>query len=311
MLRLGKSWGCAVLAAAGLMMPTAQASAQATSPQHAPPPMTSPYASPRPQAPGSSPASAPSPQAPSAPRISPTASSPSLSPHMRNKKAPVAEAVPTPAPPPATLEQSPPTAPRVTFQNGELTIDAANSTLSQVLRAVQSRTGASIDIPAGAGSERVVAQLGPGQPRDVLHTLLNGSKFDYVILGVTGGDPGAVQKVILTPRQAAATTTAQGNAPRQPVQDDESQADESTPVADTAENEYQNPDQPPPQPSPFRHPMMPPGGQIEPGAAFGNGDQQNGPKTPEQLMQQMQQQQQQQQQYQQQLNPANQNPQPQ
>ena len=303
-----------MLAAAGLMMPTAPASAQATSPQQAPPAMTSPYASPRPQAPGSPhaspPASAPSPQAPLAPRISPTASSPSPSPHMRNKKAPVAEAVPTPAPPPATLEQSPPTAPRVTFQNGVLTIDATNSTLSQVLRAVQSRTGASIDIPAGAGNERVVAQLGPGQPRDVLNTLLNGSKFDYVILGVTGGDPGAVQKVILTPRQGGATITAQSNTPRQPVQDDESQADESIPVADTAENEYQNPDQPPPPPGGFRHPMMPPGAQVNPGAEFGNGDQ-NGPKTPEQLMQQMQQQQQQQQQYQQQLNPANQNPPPQ
>jgi hypothetical protein len=227
---------------------------------------------------------------------------------MRNKKAPVAEAVPTPAPPPATLEQSAPTAPRVTFQNGQLTIDAANSTLSQVLRAVQSRTGASIDIPSGAGNERVVAQLGPGQPRDVLNTLLNGSKFDYVILGVIGGDPGAVQKVILTPRQGGATITAQSNTPRQPVQDDESQADESAPVADAAENEYPSPDQPPPPPSGFRHPMMQPGGQVEPGSAFGNGDQQNGPKTPEQLMQQMQQQQQQQQQYQQQLNPANQNP---
>jgi hypothetical protein len=230
---------------------------------------------------------------------------------MRNKKVPVAEAVPTPALPPATLEQSPPTPPRVNFQNGQLTIDATNSTLSQVLRAVQSRTGASIDIPAGAGSERVVAQLGPGQPRDVLNTLLNGSRFDYVILGVTGGNPGAVQKVILTPRLGGATTTAQGSTPQQPMPDEESQGDEAVPVADTAENEYQNPDQPPPPPSPFRHPMMPPGGQVEPGAAFGNGEVQNGPRTPEQQMQQLQQMQQQQQQYQQQLNPANQNPQPQ
>ena len=228
---------------------------------------------------------------------------------MRNKKASIAEAVPTPAPPPATLEQSPPTPPRVSFQNGELTIDAANSTLSQVLRAVQSRTGASIDIPAGGGSERVVAQLGPGQPRDVLNTLLNGSKFDYVILGVNG-NPGAVQKVILTPRQGGSTTTPPGTIPQQPMPDEESQGDEAVPVADSAENEHQNPTQPPPQPGPFRHPMMPPGAQVNPGAEFGNGDP-NGPKTPEQLMQQMQQQQQQQQQYQQQLNPANQNPQPQ
>ena len=248
---------------------------------------------------------------PQAPAPSPAAaatSAPSPSAHAHHKKsAPVAEAPATPPPPPPTLEQSTPTPPRVSFQNGQLTIDATNSTLSQVLRAVQSRTGASIDIPGGAASERVVGQLGPGLPRDVLNNLLNGSKFDYVILGVTG-KPGAVEKVILTPRQGGATITAQGNTARPPV-DDESQADESTPVADTAENDFQNPDQAPPPPPPggFRHPMMHPG-QANPGATFGNGEQQNGAQTPEQLMQQMQQQQQQ---YQQQLNPANQNPQPQ
>jgi len=282
MLRLGKSLGFAVVAA-GLMMPIALASAQATMPQATTSPRTSP----------------------------PAAPAPSAHPHHK-KAAPVAEVPPTPPPPPPTLEQSPPTPPRVSFQNGQLTIDATNSTLAQVLRAVQSRTGASIEIPAGAGSERVVGQLGPGQSRDVLNTLLNGSRFDYVILGVAG-NPGAVEKVILTPRQGGATMTAQSNNPRQPTQDDDGQADESTPVTDTAENEYQNPDQPPPPPGGFRRPMMPPGGQVQvdPGAAFGNGETQNGPKTPEQLMQQLQQQQQQQQQYQQQLNPANQNPGPQ
>jgi hypothetical protein len=54
--------------------------------------------------------------------------------------------------------------------------------------------------------------------------------------------------------------------------------------------------------------MMMPGGQPgPPQAGADNGDQQNGAKTPEQLMQELQQMQQQQQQYQQQLNPANQN----
>ena len=53
-----------------------------------------------------------------------------------------------------------------------------------------------MDVPAGASNDRVAMQLGPGQPRDVLHTLLNGSKFDYMILGVAG-QPGAIQKVIL------------------------------------------------------------------------------------------------------------------
>ena len=177
MLRLEKSLGWAVLAA-GLMMPLASASAQAPAPQ------------------------ATTPQAATSPGTSLPAATPPPNAHARHKKAaPVAEVPATPPAPPPTLEQSAPTPPRVSFQNGLLTIDATNSTLSQVLRAVQSRTGASIDIPGGAGSERVVAQLGPGLPRDVLNTLLNGSKFDYVILGVTG-NPGAVEKVILTPRQA-------------------------------------------------------------------------------------------------------------
>jgi hypothetical protein len=198
----------------------------------------------------------------------------------------------------------------VTLQNGQLTINAPNSTMAQVLHAVQARTGASIDIPAAANSERVVAQIGPGMPRDVLNTLLNGTRFNYVILGVAG-DPGGVQKVILMPRQgggaAPAVNTAQNNSP-QPVQEDDN-VDENIPVADTSENEYQNPDQPAPPPGGFRRPMVPGAQQFDPGAQSAGGEQQNGPKTPEQLMQEMQQLQQQQMMYNQQLNPANQQPQ--
>ena len=90
-----------------------------------------------------------------------------------------------------------------------------NSTLSSILRAVQTQTGATMDVPPGAGSDRVAMQLGPGQPHDVLNTLLNGSKFDYMILGVAG-QPGAVQKVILTPKMAWGATTQAANTP-QPV----------------------------------------------------------------------------------------------
>ena len=218
--------------------------------------------------------------------------------------------MPQTPPPPPTLEQTPPTPPKVSYQNGQLTIDAANSTLSQVLRAVQTQTGASMEIPSSAASDRVVAQLGPGQPRDVLNTLLNGSKFDYVILGVTG-NPGAVQRVILTQKQggsSAGISSAQ-NAPQQsaPVAEDEPEPDEGVAAVETPEPQYQNPDQPPPPPGGFRRPM--PGQVIDPGASFNNGEQQNGVKTPEQLMQELQQMQQQQQQYQEQLNPANRGPQ--
>ena len=192
------------------------------------------------------------------------------------------------------------------FQNGELTINAQNSTLSQVLRAVGSQTGASVDLPGSAGSERVVAQLGPGPASDVLKTLLNGSHFDYVILGVAGS-PGAVQKVILTPRQGGAPsgpTTAQNNPT--PQQESE-QPDEGAVAESEPEYQNQNPEPPPPTPGGFRRPGIPfqPPDQQQQSYT----DQQNGGKTPEQLMQELQQIQQQQQQYQDQLNPANRQPQ--
>jgi len=72
--------------------------------------------------------------------------------------------------------------PKVSFSNGMLTIVAQNSTLGDILRAVRTQTGAAVEIPPNA-TERVVIHLGPGAPRDVLAALLNGSHFNYVMLG--------------------------------------------------------------------------------------------------------------------------------
>jgi hypothetical protein len=295
MVRHGKKFACAALMAMMLAVLPSQAATQATAPT---------TSSPAPQ-------SAASPQATSAPAGAAKAGSTKA--HTHHKKAPaIAEVPPTPPPPP-TLEQQPPTAPQVSYRNGQLTIDAANSTLSSILRAIQVQTGASMDVPSAAGSERVAMRLGPGQPREVLHTLLNGSKFDYMILGVAG-NPGAIQKVILTPKQAVGATTQASNNPQPAPSDDQ---DEGTPVADTGgESEYPGPstEQPPMPPGAMRRPMGAPGGQQfqqnnnPQQSAFGQGNSDNIVKTPEQLMQELQEMQQQQQQYQEQLNPANQNP---
>src|SRR5439155_17021704 len=59
-------------------------------------------------------------------------------------------------------------------------------------------SGSSFDMPASS-SERVVGQFGPGAPRDVMAQLLNGSHFDYVLLG-SPADPGALKKVLLMAR---------------------------------------------------------------------------------------------------------------
>ena len=216
--------------------------------------------------------------------------------HSHGKKAaPAPPVVETPAPPP-TLEQSPPTAPQVNYSNGQLTVVAQNATLSQVLRSVQSLTGASVEMPSGVSSERVVGQFGPGRPRDVLNALLNGSKFNYIILGVNG-DPGAVQKVILTTAKPASTVnTAQNNQAQEEPQDEEYSEPEAQPQPQA------------PMPPQFRHrPNMPgrtpdsynqpPQPQPQPGPDNSvDNSQFPAAKTPEQLMQELQQMQQQQQQ---------------
>ena len=210
--------------------------------------------------------------------------------------------------PAAEIPQMPPTPPRVTYQNGLLTIDAKNSTLSQVLRSVQAQTGASVEMPSSAANERVTMQVGPGRPRDVVNTLLNGSKFNYIILGMID-NPGGVQKVILTSRQnAPATVNTAQNTPTSPQYQpppDETRDKEMTGPEAEAENPPET-RQVPQMPGRFRPgqvPMPPP--DTNPASIPDNGNQPNGGKTPEQLLQELQNMQEQQQRYQQQLNPAN------
>lgn len=116
---------------------------------------------------------------------------------------PLPEAVPSPVPPPVrTPEQLPPGAPTVVWEGKQLSITSENSTLADILVAVRARTHAAIDIPPGAGAERVAAQLGPGPAREVLTSLLSGSNFNYIILA-SDSDEELIQSVLLTPRGKA------------------------------------------------------------------------------------------------------------
>lgn len=85
-------------------------------------------------------------------------------------------------------------APQVSYENNQLTINAPNSTLADILRAVRKQTGAEIEVPAAP--ERVVTRLGPGPARDVVAQLLNGSRFNYVLLG-SPADDAVLTKVVL------------------------------------------------------------------------------------------------------------------
>ncbi len=127
--------------------------------------------------------------------------------HPRHTKKPAPKPLVLPPLPAGPLPQLPmdllpATPPIVGFQGGLLTIVAQNSTLGDILRDVRKLTGASIDVPGNA-SERVVTRLGPGAPRDVLASLLNGSSFNYVMLG-SNSDPSSVTSVVLTAKPTGA-----------------------------------------------------------------------------------------------------------
>jgi len=131
--------------------------------------------------------------------------------------------------------------PKVTYTNNQLTIVAPNSTLSDILRAVRKETGAEIDVPVAP--ERVVTTLGPGPARDVLSDLLNGSRFNYVLLGAPGNET-VLTRVVLVPKssvgapepqQPAQQQAAVQGAPAAPPPDADASAD-SADAADTPDD---------------------------------------------------------------------------
>ena len=91
--------------------------------------------------------------------------------------------------------------PVVIYGDGQLTINAQNSTLAEVLKLVAEKTGAVIEVPPGSGLDRIVEHTGPGQADDVLARLLNGSPFDFIIVG-SPQRPHELTQVLLSLRQA-------------------------------------------------------------------------------------------------------------
>jgi hypothetical protein len=195
------------------------------------------------------------------------------------------------------LDSIPAVPPQVSYQSGELTIVAPNSTLGDILRAVRKQTAAEIEIPGNA-NERVATHLGPGPARAVMAELLNGSKFNYVLLG-SPSDVSQLTRVVLVAKTSDTTGTNPPGQSQQPgtnpaagmavnmtppqqqdigspdANDSEAAVDES--VDDNADQNAAEADQQQPQPG-----------------------QDQGIKTPQQMLQEMQQRQLQMQQQQQQ-----------
>jgi hypothetical protein len=205
---------------------------------------------------------------------------------------PAPEPAPVPAPPPPQLtpEQGPSSPPEVSFQGGQLTIVARNSTMGDVLTAVKQRTGAAVDMPA-VSSERVVGRFGPGAPRDVMAQLLNGSHYDYVLVG-SPAEPGSLKKVVLMARVNGPQSPTQ-QQPNQPMMQGNQNLQAVPDIASDDQPEENNNAEAPEGPEAVeQEEPQPDQQQQQPGT--------NGPvvKTPEQLLRELQQQQQQQQQQQ-------------
>jgi len=215
-------------------------------------------------------------------------------PHRKQPVHKEAPAVPSSEPAvPLSPEQLPASPPQVAFSSGMLTITANNATLGDILRAVHRQTGAAVDLPGNA-TDRVVGRFGPGPVRDVMTLLLNGSHFNYVLLG-SATDPNALERVVLISKSTGMEPAGQQANAAVPSQapvavpqatenadlsnDDSPEMPQDADTADDQANQNSQPDEQQ-QPNPF--------------------GQRGNVKTPEQLLQELQQRQQQLQQQQQQ-----------
>ena len=125
---------------------------------------------------------------------------------------------------------------QVSYRDGLLAIHANKATLAQVLLAIQQRTGADIAIPAGAEQEQVVAEIEPAPAPEVLAKLLNGSRFNFLILSARD-NPKQLDRVILSNRGDV------GYAPLPPVQAENNEPAEDPAVAQNQPNNAVQPAQ--------------------------------------------------------------------
>lgn len=188
---------------------------------------------------------------------------------------PVAEA-PAPPPMPSWPVNDKPSPASVVWDATGLRINASNSSLQQILNEVSTETGAKVE--GAVSDQRVYGAYGPGQARDVLTQLLQGSGYNVLLAGDLG--QGAPREIVLSPRRkgAASPTNAAVDRPQQ-------DPDEEIPE--------QPEDQPPPAvatPQILNRPGFGPNGPV---------------RTPQQIMEEMQQRQIQQQQQQEANPPAN------
>jgi len=92
---------------------------------------------------------------------------------------------------------------QITYEDGQLTIVAENSPLSEVMSALRAAMGADIDLPSSVARQRIWVRLGPGPARKILRDLLENTELDYVIQASDTETQG-IRSVLLTLRSKTA-----------------------------------------------------------------------------------------------------------
>lgn len=158
----------------------------------------------------------------------------------------------------------------ISLNGGKLSIEAKNSSLTDILHQLGKEAGISID--GLTKDQRIFGIYGPGDPREVLSELLDGAGYNVLMLGST--ESGAPRELHLSARSN--TPIPAGQAVAQQQQDDDQ--DEAPPPVN-----------------------YPPAGEVAPRAPIAppNSVSPNGGvKTPQQLLQELEQMRRQQQQQQ-------------
>ncbi|HVW77413.1 MAG TPA: hypothetical protein VHB45_07355 [Alloacidobacterium sp.] len=197
----------------------------------------------------------------------------------------ISQAIPAPPTPQRAISllDEPPVPAQVTFNNGNLTVNAENSSLSQILHDISSKTG--MQVEGTPRDQRIFGNYGPASPREVLASLLDGLGYNTMLVGSLAN--GAPRQIVMTPRNGGimASVNPPVSQMRQNPSNDED--DDSSNVPDQQENAPPRPE-PPAEPAPEA--TQPPEQQSP---------QQPQVKTPQQLLQELQNLRQQQQQQQQ------------
>lgn len=131
------------------------------------------------------------------------------------------------------------------FRNGQLSVVADDAELGKVLQLIGEKTGASVEVAPEIAGERVIAHLGPGPAGDIVATLLNSPRLDFILMG--SEDQTSIKRLIVRRKASFGRELSQSRA--QPI-----------PAAGKPEDSKAEPPSQPPvdQPAPESEQQTPP-----------------------------------------------------